>query len=105
MRNRSVGLLIIGIAGLIGFIVYLFNKALVDIVNATCTHGEECTMWQTIEVQSMIGIGIIVFVVFIGIYLILWGDRAKEKAVEEPQKPLKDFSELTKDLLDEEKKV
>jgi len=44
MRNRIVGFLIIGIAALIGLIVYLFNRALTDIISTACSHGTSCPM-------------------------------------------------------------
>ncbi|MBN1385480.1 MarR family transcriptional regulator [Candidatus Woesearchaeota archaeon] len=97
MKNRTVGLLIIGIAVLIGFIVYLFNRALTDIVNASCTHGSECPMWQTLDVQTNIGIVIMVFVIIGGIYLVLWGD--KESFDKKPRKA------LPKDLSNDEKLI
>ena len=70
MNNRNVGLIIIAFALLIGFIVYSFNMALTDIVNASCSHGDSCPMWGTIDFQTNVSIGIIVFVILIGLYFI-----------------------------------
>jgi hypothetical protein len=77
MRNRIVGILIIVIAALIGFIIYSFNTAMVDIVGASCTHGTSCPMWGTIEFQTNVSIGIMAFVVIIGLYLIFFGEEEK----------------------------
>jgi len=77
MKNRIVGILIIGIAALIGFITFSFNKALTDIVNTACVHGLSCPMWGTINFQTNISIGIMVFVVIIGVYLIFFGKEEK----------------------------
>ena len=49
MKNKTIGILIIGIACLIGFIIYIFNSALTDIVNTACAHGASCPMWKTIK--------------------------------------------------------
>lgn len=73
MRNRIVGLMIVGIALLIGIIIYLFNKALTDIVNASCTHGPACSMWGAINFQTRVSIVIMAFVLLIGLYLVFFG--------------------------------
>ena len=72
MKNRSLGILIIGIAALIGFIVYSFNKALTDIVSTTCIHGSTCPMWGSISFQTNVSLGIMAFVAAIGLYLIFF---------------------------------
>ncbi|VVB68510.1 MarR family protein [Candidatus Norongarragalina meridionalis] len=77
MRNRIVGILIIGIAAVIGLIVYLFNRALTDIVSTACTHGTSCPMWGTLTLQTNIGIGIMLFIVLIGLYLIFFGEEER----------------------------
>jgi len=77
MRNRIVGILIIGIAVLIGFIIYSFNQAMTSIVNASCSHGPSCPMWGTIEFQTNVSIGITVFIILIGLYLIFFGKEEK----------------------------
>jgi hypothetical protein len=98
MERRHYGFLIVGIAMLIAFVVYAFNRALTTIVNTSCSHGTTCPMWGTIHFQTNIGIGIFVFVVLIGLYFIIFGDR-KEKAALVKQKG------IPKDLKGEEKKV
>lgn len=77
MRNRIVGMIIIGISLLVGFIIYSFNTALKKIVETSCTHGSECAMWGAIDLQTNIGIGIMVFIVLVGIYLIFFGKEEK----------------------------
>jgi len=77
MKNRTVGLLIIGIAALIGFITFSFNRALTDIVATQCTHGTSCPMWGTIEFQTNMSIGLMGFVVAIGLYLIFFGEQER----------------------------
>ena len=77
MRNRIVGFLIIGIAILIGFIIYSFNSAMITIVGTSCSHGSSCPMWGTIDFQTNVSIGIDVFVAVIGLYLIFFGEEEK----------------------------
>ena len=73
MRNRIVGLMMIGVSALMGFVIYSFNVALTDIVNTSCSHGTSCPMWGTIEFQTNMSVAIMAFVVIIGIYLIFFG--------------------------------
>ena len=60
-------LLILGIAILIGFIIYSFNAALASIVNTACSRGPSCPMWGTIEFQTNVSMGIMAFVILIAI--------------------------------------
>ena len=93
MKNQAVGILIIGVALLMGFIIYSFNLALVNIVNTACSHGSACPMWGTIEFQTNISLGIMAFVVIIGLYLIFFGKEervvVKVKKVKEQIQPKK----------------
>lgn len=77
MKNRIVGILVIAIALLIGFIIFSFNRALTNIVNAACSHGPDCPMWGTIDFYTNISLGIMVFVVAIGLYLVFFGKEEK----------------------------
>ncbi|PIT85699.1 hypothetical protein COU36_01725 [Candidatus Micrarchaeota archaeon CG10_big_fil_rev_8_21_14_0_10_59_7] len=116
MRNRIVGFLIIGIAALIGLIVYLFNRALTDIISTACSHGTSCPMWGTLTLQTNIGIGIIVFIMLIGLYLVFFGEEerivTKIRTVKQPaaQFELKrvskeNYAKVMGTLSDEEKTV
>jgi len=73
MKNRAVGILIIGIAALIAFIIYSFNTAMTTIVGTSCSHGPSCPMWGTIDFQTNLSIGITIFVAAIGVYLVFFG--------------------------------
>ncbi|NIO45006.1 MAG: hypothetical protein GTN36_05645 [Candidatus Aenigmarchaeota archaeon] len=77
MKNRAVGILIIIIAILIGYIIFSFNRAMISIVDTACSHGPTCPMWGTIEFQTNVSIGIMVFIVAIGLYLIFFGKEEK----------------------------
>jgi uncharacterized membrane protein len=72
MRNKYVGIIIVGISLLIGFLVWLFNKSLSDIVNDSCSHGPTCPMWGSIKFETNVGLGLMVFVVLVGLYLIFF---------------------------------
>lgn len=96
MRNRIVGILIIGIAVVFGFVVFSFNQALLDAIGASCSHGPSCSMWGSIEFQTNASLAIIAFIVLIGIYLIFFSKEEKIvmkiKRISEQKKP-----KITKD--------
>jgi uncharacterized membrane protein len=77
MKNRIVGILVIAISVLIGFIIYSFNAAMDDIVNTSCSHGPSCPMWGTIDFQTNVSIAIMVFVIIIGLYLVFFGEEQR----------------------------
>lgn len=82
MRNKNVGIIIIGIALLIGFIILAFNRAMTKIVNESCSHGPTCPMWGTINFQTNVSIGVMVFVILVGLYLIFFAKDEKEKVIQ-----------------------
>lgn len=77
MRNRVVGILVIVIALLIGFIIYSFNTTMASVVNNSCSMGPTCPMWGTISFQTNVSIGIMLFIVVIGLYLIFFSKEEK----------------------------
>jgi len=110
MKNRIVGSMIVIIALLIGFIIYSFNMALTDIVNASCSHGSDCAMWGSIEFQTNMSLGVMVFVLVIGIYLIFFGDEKRkpgEEAVKRVNKEitLEEYEDVLKELSADERTV
>ena len=104
-------MLIIGIAVFIGIIISLFNKALNEIVATSCTEGLSCPMWKSIAFQTNVSIGIMSFVVLIGIYLIFFGKEVQTvtKTVKEqinPKNITKDnYKKIIDNLTDDEKAV
>ena len=103
MNNRRVGMLIIGISLLIGFIIYSFNRALTDIVNQECSHGAACPMWGTIHFQTNVSIGIMAAVLMFGIVLAVIGKEkspTRQLSTEEAEKKKKELSSEEKALLD-----
>jgi hypothetical protein len=88
MKNKTVGILVIAIALLIGFIIFWFNKALSEIVNTSCTHGPSCPMWGTIDFQTKTSLGIMGFVVLIGLYLVFFVKEEKAKTEQVSEKKI-----------------
>lgn len=94
MKNRNVGFLIIGLAIAIGIIIFLFNTALTNIVNTTCSHGPSCTMYSTIKTQTYIGISLLAVILMIGIVMVFAKEETKTiektitKTIKEKKKPL-----------------
>lgn len=113
MKNRAVGFLILGIAILIGFITFSFNRALTEIVDTSCQHGPICPMQKTLEFQTNVSIGVTLFLAAVGLYLIFFGEEekiiTKIKVVRpkfEPKKVKKeDYREIIKSLDGDEKLV
>lgn len=79
MKNKYVGLIVIGIAILMSVIVLIFNFALTDIVGETCSHGPSCTMYKTISVQTWISFSIIAIILVIGVIIMF--TKPKEKII------------------------
>lgn len=75
MKNKVVGYIIIAFALVIGFIIYLFNRALTEIVNTNCSHGSECPMWGSINFHTNISIGVMILVLLVGAYMVLFADK------------------------------
>lgn len=102
MKNKNVGYLIVGIAIIIGIIVLIFNTAMENIIDDTCTHGPTCSMYDTLAVQTWISLSIAGLVLVIGLFLIFAKEPEKiiVKKIKEKRKKL-DLSGLDKD----EKKI
>ena len=102
MENKHVGLLIMGIAFVMAIIIWIFNSALSKIVGATCTHGAECTMYYTINIQTGLSLSIVAVILIIGLFIMFSKPKEKIiiKKIKERKKKL-NLSNLDKD----EKKV
>lgn len=107
LRRRTVGLLIISIAALIGVIIYAFNRALTDIVNETCVHGPECSMWASIRFQTNVSLAIMTAILLVGLYFVVFGERQQQKreAAEARKFSTEKYEALKKDLSKEENLV
>lgn len=113
MKNQIVGIIIIGIAALIGLIVFSFNRALTKIVSDACSEGPTCPMWGMIDFQTNISIGLMVLVVVVGLYLIFFGREEKtitkietvKQQLEPKRITTENYQEIMKSLNPEEKTV
>jgi uncharacterized membrane protein len=100
MKNRNVGIMLLVIALFILFLIISYNKAMEDIVNATCTHGPTCTMYTTIKVQKTISYSLIGLLMAGSLYVIFFmKDKLEPSEVPKPSKKV-----LAK-LDDTEKKI
>ncbi|MFH0869828.1 MAG: hypothetical protein V1866_02115 [archaeon] len=113
MRNKIAGLVILGIDVLIGFIIFIFNRALTTIVETSCSHGSSCPMWGTIRAQTTVSIGIMAFIALIGLYFVFFGEEVRIitriKKVREQLEPKKftkeNYENIMKALSPDEKMV
>jgi uncharacterized membrane protein len=99
MKNKNVGMLIIGISIVIGIIVLIFNLGLKDIVSQTCTHAA-CPMYSTIATQTWLSLSIAAIVFMIGLFLIFSKEEkrvvVKKIKVEARKRKSLDYSKLDK---------
>lgn len=107
MKNKNVGFLITGIALVIGIIILIFNFGLKDIVSQSCSHGPECSMYETISIQTWVSLAIAFLVLLIGITFIFSKDD--EKIIIKKIKPYaklepKKFDEKSLDGLNKEER-
>jgi uncharacterized membrane protein len=79
MENKNVGMLIIGIAGVMAIIVFLFNSVLKENLNLTCGHGPTCGMYQEVSVQTWISFSIVAVIFIIGFVIMF--TKPKERIV------------------------
>ena len=105
MENKNVGWLIIGLAVVVVAIIFLFNSALKEIVQASCTtHDNFCPMYDTINQQTYLALAIVGILVIIGVILIF--SKPHEKVVVKrvmEKRPKKNYD--LSDLRAEDKKV
>ena len=66
MKNKHVGLLILGMAIVFLFIVMSFNSALETIVRTSCTHGISCPMEITLKTQKAVSYSLIGILIVVG---------------------------------------
>ena len=111
MRNKTVGYIILAISIVIAFIIFSFNQALIEMAAASCTMGDSCPMWGTIDFQTNISLGLNIFIALIGLYFIFFAKEQtivkkivkKQVKIEKPSK--KHYSDIMKRLSNDEKLV
>jgi len=90
MENKHVGWLIIGIGIIVGILVLIFNYTLKKLIGDTCTHGEICSMYDTVAIQTWISLAIVVIIIVIGLAIMFTKPKEKiiVKKVQEKKKKL-----------------
>ncbi len=101
MENKHVGFLILGIAAVLVVIIFLFQNALIQIINASCTmDNPTCPMIKTTLQQTYLSLAIVCILVIIAVILIFTKPKEKiiikTKTVKEKPKKI-DTSKLEKD--------
>lgn len=105
MKNRNVGFIITGFALILGFMTWLYNRALTEIVNENCSHGPTCPMWKSVDFQTNISMAIIGAVILVGLYFIFFV-KDEKPVVHQPKKIEKrSYTKILEDLSPEEKNV
>ena len=104
MKNKNVGFLIMGISIIIGILIFLFNNAMTEIVNVSCTHGPSCSMYGTVKTQTYLSLAIAGLIFAIGLFFVFAKENERiilrTKRIKEKRKPI-DTSKLDAD----EKKI
>lgn len=98
MKNKYVGLIVIIIALILGIIVYLFNRALNEIVNTSCDHGPSCPMWGSISFHT--NLSLILFVIILGLGIFLFFFKEKETVKEKREIDTSKLDEEEKEIID-----
>lgn len=106
MENKHVGYLVVGISIIIIIIILLFNSAMRDIVNATCSaeHGTSCPMYASINKQTYLALSIVGILITIGLFLIFSKQSERVIVKEVKTKEVKKKID-TSDLRQEDKDV
>jgi uncharacterized membrane protein len=79
MENKKVGWIILGMSLVMVILVLIFNFTLKNIVSDSCTHGPECTMYDTMALQLWISITIILVIIAIGLFIMF--SKPQEKTI------------------------
>jgi len=93
MENKNVGWLIIGIAVVMGVIVWLFDKVIRQNLGLTCSHGPTCEMYSGLNMQTWISFIIVAVIVIIGISIMFI--KPKEKIIYRKGKEIKKKIDLS----------
>ncbi len=107
MENKNVGYLLIGISILIIGIIFLFSSTLKEISSNSCSmEKESCPMYQTIDKQTYLSLGIVGLIIIIGLVLIF--SKPQEKIIVKTRTIEKKSQKKeidVKDLKPEEKQI
>ena len=109
MENKYVGYILLGISVLVIVIIFMFKSVLTNFVDASCTiahGGEYCPMYDTINQQTYLALGIIGILVIVA-FALIFSKPQKEVVLQtkivEKKTPKKTFD--VSDLKPEEKQI
>jgi uncharacterized membrane protein len=114
MRNKIVGYIVVGIALLMGYIIFSYNAAILSLAGDTCPiTGPTCPHEAVSKQQIKVNLLILVFVVAIGAYLIFFSKEerivTKVMRVKEQLQPKKltkeNYKKILTDLNEDEQAV
>jgi uncharacterized membrane protein len=105
MKNRNVGFIITGFALILGFMAWLYARALTEIVNENCSHGPTCPMWESVGFQTSISMALIIAVVIVGVYFIFFVRDDDKKPITPKKIEKRDYSKILKELSDDERYI
>ena len=95
MKDRHVGLMLVAVAALVGFLIWSYDNALTQIVNTTCSHGSTCPMYATIDAQRNVAYALAGLVALAGLYFAFL--KKDEPLVAGEKRKTKDLSKLEGD--------
>ena len=70
MEDKQVGYLILGFCFAILFLIISYDISLAQIVNEGCSHGSECPMYGTLQLQRTISFTLLGILTLSGLYFI-----------------------------------
>ncbi|MBT3405065.1 hypothetical protein HN832_04035 [archaeon] len=90
MENKNVGWLIVGISGVMGAMVWIFNNLIKANLDISCSHGPTCGMYTNANIQTWISLSIVAVILIIGLVIMNTKPREKikYKIVKEKKKPI-----------------
>tara|TARA_Y100000310_G_scaffold321147_1_gene378413 strand:+ start:3903 stop:4355 length:453 start_codon:yes stop_codon:yes gene_type:complete len=71
MEDKHVGFMILGFCLAMLFLIISYDISLAQIVSESCTHGSNCPMYGTLEIQRIISFVLLGILTLAGVYFIL----------------------------------
>ena len=107
MKNKHVGILILGVTIIFSLVTLSFNRALNEIVNTTCSHGNACPMHTTLMTQEIISYSLIGILILVSLFIIFFMKDEKTTINVQDKQELSDEDKKKKlqDLDDDERTV
>lgn len=84
MRNRNVGFLIVGLAFIIGIIIWIFNVSMKSLLGDSCSMGPSCSMYAGLATQTYLTLAVAGIILVIGLFLIF--SKENERIVVKKEK-------------------